>query len=216
MLISFFKSLGRLGKFDEAEDLFKRALAGREKLHGLNNVDVLTTVNHLAVLYKQRGRFSDSERMFDRALEGLSQELGPTHLLTAETAYNFATLRVQQGLRKKAGILFSQAQKGLSGTLGPEHQHTLDALYWEIKCAKDYEGLPTEGHDKLFISRNQWKQSDKCELCEMVFTMIKRQHHCRICSRSVCHECSSSNTMVLEFDANKPVRFCAICEQQGF
>lgn len=217
-MIRGHKALGRTGKFAEAEDLFRKALVGREKLFGATNVDVLTTVNHLAVLCKQQGRFGDAERFFERALQGLSQELGPTHLLTSEAAYNFATMRIQQGKRKKAGILFSQAHKGLAGTLGPEHQHTLDALFWEIKCAKDYDGLTgaAANEDSLFTSREQWKSADKCEICDMQFTLFKRQHHCRVCSRSTCHECSSGNTLVLEFDPTRPVRICTICEQQGF
>lgn len=213
--------MGHLDKYADAEALFRLALQGREKALGANHVDVLTTVNHMACLLKQQGRIKDAEVNFERALAGLAIALGPNHLLTAETAYNYAVLRVQQGKRKSASRLFAQAQRGLAENLGPEHQHTLDALYWEIKCVKEEDGTIStassgNSEEKLFVSRNTWKQSDQCELCEMHFTMVKRQHHCRVCSRSVCNECSLHNTMVLEYDSTKPVRCCSVCAQQGF
>ena len=171
----------------------------------------------MGVLLKQQGRFQESETFLKRALEGFETLLGPVHLCTAETAYNFAVLCVQKGNRKTAKEYFNRAHKGLSTALGAEHQHTLDALHWEMKCADCTEANVLEGgKDEIYISKKTWTKSTNCQLCMMIFTMLRREHHCRICSRSVCNDCSPSSTLVLEFDEKKPSRICSTCEQQGF
>jgi hypothetical protein len=99
-----FKAVARNGKRQEAEDLFRRCLAGREVQLGFNHIDTLTTVNHLAgslilvnhttttrisrkflivyfiVLLKQMGRFKEADVLFQRALIGLSEGLGRREL----------------------------------------------------------------------------------------------------------------------------------------
>jgi len=212
-------ALGRLGRFKDAEDSFRLALQGREALKGPNHADTLTTVNHLGVLLKQRGELEQGEKLLERALDGFRASLGAEHLCTAEAAYNYGVLCVQEGKRTKAAGLFSLAAVGLKKTLGAEHQHTLDALHWEIKCKESSSGAAAleEGQDaSVFQSKELWKKSPSCEVCAVAFTLMRREHHCRVCSRSVCNDCSPGKTLVLEFDAKNFVRVCSVCEQQGF
>jgi len=209
--------LGRLGKYKEAEEAFRKSLTGREKLLGLSHADTLTTINHMGVLLKQQGKFEESETFLKRALEGFETLLGSTHLCTAETAYNYAVLCVQKGKRNIAKDYFSRSHKGLLAALGAEHQHTLDALHWEMKCTESIESNEIEGgKDEIYKSKKTWTKSTNCQICMMIFTMLRREHHCRICSRSVCNDCSPNTTLVLEFDEKKPSRVCTTCEQQGF
>lgn len=166
---------------------------------------------------KQQGKFQDSETYLKRALEGFETLLGSTHLCTAETAYNYAVLSVQKGNRKIAKEYFNRAHKGLNTALGSEHQHTLDALHWEMKCSESIAALALEGgKDDMFISKKTWTKSSSCQICMMIFTMLRREHHCRVCSRSVCNDCSPNTTLVLEFNDKKPSRLCSTCEQQGY
>jgi len=213
-------ALGRLGRFKEAEDNFRQALQGREELKGTTHADTLTTVNHLGVLLKQKGELGQAEKLLARALDGFRASLGPDHLCTAEAAYNYGVLCVQEGKRGKAAGLFSLAHSGLKKTLGAEHQHTLDALHWEIKCKEAVTPgtLESGGEDSesVFQSKEMWKKSPTCDVCSVAFTLMRREHHCRICSRSVCNDCSPSKTLVAEFDPKAFVRICSICEQQGF
>jgi tetratricopeptide (TPR) repeat protein len=209
-----------LAKYQEAEEIFRKALTGREKKLGKDHADTLTTVNHLGVLLKQLGNFREAEECLRRALNGFEEKLGPDHLCTAEAAYNFAVLRVQQGLRRQARDLFTRSLKGLVKSLGNEHQHTLDALYWEDKCKQSATdssaGSVEEGAETVFNSKSTWVHAPSCEICSSAYTLIKREHHCRVCSKSVCNDCSMGKTLVLEFDATSPVRYCSTCEQQGF
>jgi tetratricopeptide (TPR) repeat protein len=209
-------ALGRLERFEEAEELFRRCLAWREVHIGPSNIDTLQTMNHIAVLLKQRGNFVESNSYFERALEGFSEELGPEQtIFSAETAYNFAILCVQTGRRRSAGMMFGRAHKGLASCLGKDHLHALDALAWEMKCTKDLTNIPEDKRD-VFISRNLWQDVDSCELCKATFTFFRRQHHCRVCSRACCSDCSKFGAIVIEFDSQNKVRICRTCKQQGF
>lgn len=48
-----------------------------------------------------------------------------------------------------------------------------------------------------------------CQTCMKAFSFLVRKHHCRLCGRVVCGECSKYR-MVLE-KTNKPVRVCCTC-----
>lgn len=48
-----------------------------------------------------------------------------------------------------------------------------------------------------------------CQACMKTFSFLVRKHHCRLCGRVVCSECSRYR-MVLE-KTNKPVRVCCTC-----
>ena len=56
------------GNYTEAEALFKRALAIREKVLGANHSDVGQTLNNLALVYRDQGKYSEAEGLFERAL----------------------------------------------------------------------------------------------------------------------------------------------------
>lgn len=49
----------------------------------------------------------------------------------------------------------------------------------------------------------------ECQTCLKTFSFLVRKHHCRLCGRVVCGECSK-HRMVLE-KTNKPVRVCRSC-----
>lgn len=225
-------TLGRLCKLAEAEELFLKTLRLRQEALGYNHVDTLTTVNHIGVVLKQQNKLEESESYFARALQGLKTVYGIGNYLVAECAYNYAIVCVQMGNRDKAHSLFALSYKGLCITLGADHLHTLDALQWEIKCksatstalhnsvstavSSDYESGNRIGDDTVYISKNDWKHSTSCQSCSRSFSVLNREHHCRVCSRSVCNDCSSWKTVVYEFHPALPSRCCNRCKQQGF
>lgn len=49
----------------------------------------------------------------------------------------------------------------------------------------------------------------ECQTCLKSFSFLIRKHHCRLCGRVVCGDCSKFR-MVLE-KSNKPVRVCRSC-----
>jgi tetratricopeptide (TPR) repeat protein len=59
-----------LSKLDEAEELYRRALAGYEKALGRDHTSTLGTVNNLGLLYKDLGRLEEAEQLYERVLQG--------------------------------------------------------------------------------------------------------------------------------------------------
>ncbi|OBT93043.1 hypothetical protein VE01_09002 [Pseudogymnoascus verrucosus] len=82
------KMLGNLcsdqGKLAEAEEMYQRALKGKEKALGAEHTSTLRTVNNLGNLYADQGKLAEAEEMYQRALKGNEKARGPAiHLLTA-------------------------------------------------------------------------------------------------------------------------------------
>ncbi|OEU16795.1 hypothetical protein FRACYDRAFT_165136, partial [Fragilariopsis cylindrus CCMP1102] len=53
----------------------------------------------------------------------------------------------------------------------------------------------------------------ECPHCDVLFTLSKRRHHCRLCGDVFCDACSSHRVELplpgVEFE--KPVRICDFC-----
>ena len=56
------------GKYTEAEPLYQRSLATREKALGPDHPNVATSLNNLAVLYDAQGKYTEAEPLYQRAL----------------------------------------------------------------------------------------------------------------------------------------------------
>ena len=80
------------GKYDEAEPLYRRSLAGKEEALGPAHPDTLNTVGNLAILFAQQGKYDEAEPMFRRQLAGEEEALGPAHPKTLSTMNNLALL----------------------------------------------------------------------------------------------------------------------------
>ena len=50
------------GRYADAEPLYKRSLAIREKALGPDHPDVAMSLNNLAAFYRAQGRYADAER----------------------------------------------------------------------------------------------------------------------------------------------------------
>ena len=72
--LNIFDNLGILyrkqGKLDKAEEMYLRALAGKEKALGSNHTSTLDTVNNRGILYHDQGKLDEAEQMYLRALVG--------------------------------------------------------------------------------------------------------------------------------------------------
>ena len=67
-----------MGRYAEAEPLYRRSLAIREKQLGRDHPDVATSLNNLAVLYQAMGRYAEAEPLYRRSLEIREKQLGAT------------------------------------------------------------------------------------------------------------------------------------------
>ncbi|EGD77073.1 hypothetical protein PTSG_07413 [Salpingoeca rosetta] len=70
-----------------------------------------------------------------------------------------------------------------------------------------------------------WEESDTCQLCELPFfwnvkkmwenrsVSVRRQHHCRICGKAVCDECSLTRCTYPIMGFETPTRVCNACKE---
>jgi hypothetical protein len=75
---------------DQAEDLYRRALAMKEKLLGPEHPDVAVTLNNLATLYRSQDRLEEAKGLYRRCLSIFKKALDPIHpsLIACTTNYS--------------------------------------------------------------------------------------------------------------------------------
>jgi tetratricopeptide (TPR) repeat protein len=118
-------SLGYLfndqSKLVEAEQMYQRALQGKEKAWGPEHTSTLSTVNNLASLYATQGKLVEAEQMYQRALQGNEKAWGPEHTSTLSTVNNLANLYKTQGKLVEAEQMYQRALQGYEKLLGAEN-----------------------------------------------------------------------------------------------
>jgi tetratricopeptide (TPR) repeat protein len=67
------------GRYADAEPLYGRALAIREKALGSDHPNVAQSLDRLAVLYHNQRRYADAEPLYKRALAIREKALGSDH-----------------------------------------------------------------------------------------------------------------------------------------
>ncbi|KZP10487.1 TPR-like protein [Athelia psychrophila] len=130
----------RRGRYDEAEALYQKALAGQEEQLGSDHTSTLGTANNLAALYWLQGKYAEAEALYRRALSGQEQKLGADHPRTLNTVSNLAMLYERQGAYKEAEVLYQRALAGQQQQLGADHPGTLgtvkDLGWLYVQCGK--------------------------------------------------------------------------------
>ena len=130
------------GKMKEAEDMYLRALAGREKAWGPKHTSTLNTVNNLGILYRHQGKMEEAEDMYLRALAGREKAWGPKHKQPLDTRYNLGLLYEEQSRFGSAVEQFELVVKGYAKLLGPDHSKTVSALSLLDDCKERAVMLP--------------------------------------------------------------------------
>jgi tetratricopeptide (TPR) repeat protein len=105
----------------EAETLFKRALAIKEKALGPEHKDVAEALFKLAELYRAQGRYADAEPLYTRALAIGEKALGPDDLTLAVGLNGLGLLYHTQGRYAEAEPLYKRALSIRERSLGPDH-----------------------------------------------------------------------------------------------
>jgi CHAT domain-containing protein/Flp pilus assembly protein TadD len=113
--------LYQVGKYDQAINKNKEALAIRERVLGPEHPDVATALNNLAELYQTTSRYAEAELLYKRALAIDEKVLGPEHHDVATALNNLALLYFTTGRYAEAEPLFKQALAIDEKALGPEH-----------------------------------------------------------------------------------------------
>ncbi|NEP26593.1 CHAT domain-containing tetratricopeptide repeat protein, partial [Moorena sp. SIO3I6] len=103
------EQLYQQGKYNEAIPLAEQALAIRKKIFVNNHLDVATSLNYLALLYKLQGRYAEAIPLAEQALAIRKKVLGDNHLDVAASLNNLAELYKLQARYAEAEPLYQQS-----------------------------------------------------------------------------------------------------------
>ena len=124
-LAAALNNLGQIhadqGRDDQAEPLYKRAIALMEKGTGQGSVEIAPLLNNLAALYQRQSRYAEAEPLFKRALTVREQALSREHPDVGQSLNNLATYYVKQQRHAEAEPLFRRALAIYQKVGGPEH-----------------------------------------------------------------------------------------------
>ncbi|HEY9869934.1 MAG TPA: tetratricopeptide repeat protein, partial [Candidatus Obscuribacterales bacterium] len=99
--------------YDQAEPLYQRALAIREKSLGADHVDVGTSLRYLADVYLMQKKFAQAEPLYVRAIEIFDRTGNPQ---LAEVLENYASLLKATHRDEEAAKIKARAEAAGHGT----------------------------------------------------------------------------------------------------
>ena len=100
------------GKYDDAKEMYERAVKGFEETKGADHLETLLVVNSLGCLFVDIGDLEEAKEHFERALRGRQVALGLDHPDTLHTLNNLGALAKKQLRYQDALELY---QKTLAG-----------------------------------------------------------------------------------------------------
>jgi len=226
--------LKQLGQFEEAEALLYTSLEGFHKLYGVDHICTSEVAFSYGVLSVQQGKRNKAAYCFSVAVIGLSCALGTAHQHTQDAiswmekcrdTYNAGSSNdINSGnINNNSKNNKSKAATNQIVRIDDEGNKIITSTSKVYNIPSPHAPLPsvfdmeemdyTEG---IYKSKSDWKKLKNCTICTIKYTMTRREHHCRVCSSSICDDCSQCQTYVLEFSAEKKQRMCSNCEAQGF
>jgi CHAT domain-containing protein/tetratricopeptide (TPR) repeat protein len=116
------------GRYTDAESLYQRSLAIREKALGRDHPDVANSLSNLALLYGRQERYTDAEPLYQRSLAIREKALGRDHPSVAISLNNLAALYQDQGRYADAEPLYQRALAITETALGRVHPNVATAL----------------------------------------------------------------------------------------
>ncbi|XP_060073046.1 uncharacterized protein LOC132552871 [Ylistrum balloti] len=159
-------------------------------------------LNHLANPDPDGKQYKVCQQCFE---EGKDNQ-GVTHSLTA----SYLALRSQRKELQRA------AEKSLRD-MSWRHRFDLEAeckrLIAGFKSAVGNSELKRSLHEmRTIIAVPEWQKSpywlmevtaDICQICKSKFSLMRKKHHCRLCSKSLCKRCSSKDLLVFVPDEDR-------------
>lgn len=85
-----------VGRYDEAEPLYREALAVTEQALGKQHADYASSLNNLALLLDTTGRYDEAEPLYREAVQVFEAALGPDHPNTQTVRENLQLFLVER------------------------------------------------------------------------------------------------------------------------
>ena len=96
----------------------------------------------------------------------------------------------------------------LKPSLSEDNQPSMDSDDNLSQHLAEVDNKPQPTYEK---TKKKWdfnfNKKEYCEVCDLVFTLLTRRHHCRQCQRSICGNCSC----MLLIKGGDEKRFCNSC-----
>jgi tetratricopeptide (TPR) repeat protein len=130
----------------EAKDIYKKALAVYEVIHGPEHPKVATVINHLGGVLQIQGNLEGAKAYFERALRIDEAAYGPEHPDLATVVNNLGMVLKALGDPEGAKAYFERALRIYEATYGPEHPTVaavINNLGGLLKDLGDLEGTKT-------------------------------------------------------------------------
>jgi tetratricopeptide (TPR) repeat protein len=161
-----------------AENLYCRALEGREKILGTEHLDTLASVNNLGTLLWKKGNYQEAEPLYRRALVGREKNLGSEHPDTLTSVNNLGNILWSKGNYQEAEPLYRRALEGRKKILGADNPDSLMSVInlGNLLYSKgDYEGAEPlyrralEGREKILGAEHPDTLSSVYNLGNLLF-----------------------------------------------
>jgi CHAT domain-containing protein/Tfp pilus assembly protein PilF len=110
-----------MGKYTEAEQHYKQALAIEEKLFGPGNRKLVWIINNLAIVNMRQGKDAEAEELYKRALAIQTKELGEVQAEVGFTLDNLGLIYAHQGKYAEAEAAHKRGITIMEKSLGADH-----------------------------------------------------------------------------------------------
>jgi CHAT domain-containing protein/tetratricopeptide (TPR) repeat protein len=148
-LLRLAAALEAKGDTAQVVRLWQQILVIREKQLGPEHLDIATSLNKLALLYRAGGRYGEAEPLYRRSLAIREKVLGPGHPDTATILNNLGRLLESQGRFGEAEFHYKRTLAIYENVLGPWHASTAISLN-NLAALYDSQGRKTEA-ERLYI-----------------------------------------------------------------
>jgi tetratricopeptide (TPR) repeat protein len=185
------ESNSRLGKYKEAEEMYRQALVVQAKTLDAQHPDILLRRNNLATTLRHQGKYTEAEEIYRQALVAQTTVLGFEHPDTLKSSFNLASALHSQGKYKKAEEIYQEALVAQTTVLGFEHPDTLmtrhnlasalsdqrkyteaEEMYWQILAAymkvlgAEHPDTLKNRHNLANMLHDQGKYTEFEEMCQ--------------------------------------------------
>ena len=128
-------------KMSQAKSLFAESLALKERVLGVDHIDLAPTLKRLAAIHYHESLLPEASKFGKRVLQVYEKHLGPEHATTLETCMNLAILFHRLKSFDEAKVYYERAMAG-----------------------KDPDAPPTKAVSKPFDDRPQ-RPISTCKIC---------------------------------------------------
>ncbi|KIM96097.1 hypothetical protein OIDMADRAFT_132580, partial [Oidiodendron maius Zn] len=128
LLLNVGKSFYIMGRYREAEQMYRQSLELREKVLGKEHPDTLESMNNLGVAFYSMEKNEEAEKMHRQTLELRENVLGKEHPDTLESMNNLGLVLHSMRKYEEAEQMYRQSLELREKVLGKEHPDTLTSM----------------------------------------------------------------------------------------